>query len=438
MASITSHLRRVTNHNLNTIRSSPLSELSGSLGDLGTLLPLLLALTLQGSISFSSTLVFSGLANILTGLYYGIPLPVQPMKAIASIAISSSFSRAETASAGLFVASCVLLFSLTGLLTWFTRVVPVPVIRGIQVGAGLSLINSAGTSLLRPLHWLSPPLDNHFLTVLALIFLLLSTLRPRIPSALLLTTLGIILALISLHLNRSTTPSTPWLWHPHTLLPSPDAFRRGALLAGLPQLPLTTLNSLLAVSSLAASLSPPLPSAPSPTSLGYSVALISLIAPWFGAMPVCHGSGGLAAQYRFGARSGASVIVLGAVKLLLGLFVGDRVVPVLERFPRGLLGVMVLAAGVELAKVGRELGDQTGLWEESVEEDGRVERKVGEAEMERRWTVVLVTVAGCLAFKNDAVGFAVGMVWYWGLEGERRWRSGGRDERRPLLGVGSS
>lgn len=80
MASWLAHLRRLNKHNVATIRRSPFAEVSGALGDLGTLLPLMIALAVQDSIQLGSTLVFSGLFNILTGLVFGIPLPVQPMK----------------------------------------------------------------------------------------------------------------------------------------------------------------------------------------------------------------------------------------------------------------------------------------------------------------------------------------------------------------------
>lgn len=73
-------LRRLNKHNVATMRKAPLAEVSGSLGDLGTLLPLMIALAIQDSIQLGSTLVFSGLFNVLTGLVFGIPLPVQPMK----------------------------------------------------------------------------------------------------------------------------------------------------------------------------------------------------------------------------------------------------------------------------------------------------------------------------------------------------------------------
>ena len=76
----TDDLRRLNRNNIATIRASPWAEISGSLGDLGTLLPLMIALAAQGSIDLGSTLVFTGIFNILTGAFYGIPLPVQPMK----------------------------------------------------------------------------------------------------------------------------------------------------------------------------------------------------------------------------------------------------------------------------------------------------------------------------------------------------------------------
>jgi hypothetical protein len=87
-----SELARRNRHNLRTLRQSPAAEVSGALGDLGTLLPLMIALALQGSINLSSTLVFSGLFNIVTGAVFGIPLPVQPMKVGSVLYPSPSLS----------------------------------------------------------------------------------------------------------------------------------------------------------------------------------------------------------------------------------------------------------------------------------------------------------------------------------------------------------
>jgi len=422
--SVLSWLKRSQAHNLSTIRSQPLSEISGSLGDLGTLLPLLIALTITESISLPSTLVFTGLANIATGLVFGLPLPVQPMKAIAAVSISRKFSLHETAAAGITVSGAVLFLSITGLLCWFSRVIPIPVVKGIQVGAGLSLILSAGSTLLSQVGWIHPSWsDNHFWTLFAFFFLLVTTApytsnkRLRIPYALLIFALGLTFAGISHDLNRRNAPESH-IWQPSLYIPSPEQFAT-TLSASLGQLPLTTLNSIIAVSHLSSDLLPQIPE-PSPTALGISVATMNLISCWFGGMPACHGSGGLAGQYRFGARSGASVIVLGILKLLLGLFVGDALVGLLGAFPKSLLGIMVIAAGVQLANVGETLN--TGardLWEDaSAGDDGvmvKKQRELSEEERKERWSVMIVTVAALLAFRNDGVGFLAGMAWHWGL-----------------------
>lgn len=380
----------------------------------------MIALSVTGSIDLSSTLVFSGLANIITGVVFGVPLPVQPMKAIAAVAISQKFNKDETAAAGLVVSFAVLALSVTGLLHWLHRVVPVPVVKGIQVGAGLSLAISAGSTLIQPLAWHTPALDNRLWAAAAFLVLITATLIPRFPYALLVFLLGLVLAA-----SQGTATQAATFWHPHPFIPSRETWLPSALSAALPQLPLTTLNSILAVTSLSASLFPSFPPSPSTTSLGLSVAFSNLIGCWFGAMPVCHGSGGLAGQYRFGARSGASIIFLGSIKFLLGLFAGDAVVPLLQRFPKSLLGVMVLAAGVELAKVGQSVGDSSDLWArvereqaEADDVDGRAreeKRAWVEKESRERWMVMLVTAAGCLAFKNDAVGFVAGLCWHYGL-----------------------
>ncbi|KAK1068720.1 hypothetical protein LTR74_005378 [Friedmanniomyces endolithicus] len=416
---IRQHLRAVAEYNIRTLRASPLAELSGALGDLGTLLPLMIAMALRGSIDLPATLVFSGLTNIFTGVYYGIPLPVQPMKAIAAVAISQNLSKQETMAAGLTMGIAVFALSASGTLRWLNRVVPVPIVKGIQVSAGLALAISAGSSMIQPLGWIASGNDNRLLALVAFAFLIIAALIPRLPYALIIFSLGLVLAAVT---TSTTSPSISQagLWHPSIVAPNAQAWKVGAIDAAIPQLPLTTLNSILAVTSLASTLFPTFPPTPTTTSVGFSVAAANLIGCWFGAMPICHGSGGLAGQYRFGARSGSSIIILGAVKLILGLTVGGAVVPLLQRFPRSLLGVMVLAAGVELAKVGQSVGDSEEVWgqvDEGGEDDRAGHEGKGKVEEERkeRWMVMLVTVAGCLAFRNDAVGFLAGMVWYWGL-----------------------
>ena len=374
----------------------------------------MIAMALNGSIDLPATLVFSGLTNVFTGATFGIPLPVQPMKAIAAVAISQNFSKQETMAAGLTMGAAVLLLSATGLLRWLNRVVPVPVVKGIQVGAGLALAISAGSTMIKPLGWAQPAWDNRTLAIVAFGVLVIAALVPRLPYALLVFAFGLtIAASVSSKVDGSGSSSAA-IWHPSIVVPRGHAWAVGAVDAAIPQLPLTTLNSILAVTSLASSLFPAFPPTPSTTSIGGSVAIANLVGCWFGAMPICHGSGGLAGQYRFGARSGSSIIVLGLVKLLLGLFAGEAIVPLLQRFPKSLLGVMVLAAGVELAKVGKDLWEQTDEHSEG-QQPVRETKEILEQERRDRWMTMLITASGCLAFKNDAVGFLAGLAWHWSL-----------------------
>ena len=283
-------------HNLNTFRHQPMAEISGSLGDLGTFLPIMIAETVGHQISLSTTLIFTGVFNILTGLFFGIPLPVQPMKAIAAVAIANSFTAGQTAAAGIFVAACIFVFSVTGTLRLFNAVIPIPVVKGIQVGAGLSLIISAGTKTASPLSWTGPSWsDNYVWLVVAFIALLVVSSAPRAPYALVVFCLGLVFAAIELGSTSAGKSPGFRLWRPYFQVPQGDDWKIGILDAGIGQLPLTTLNSIIAVSHLSADLLPEVPT-PSITHIGLSVAGMNLFGCWFGAMPVCHGSGGLAAQ----------------------------------------------------------------------------------------------------------------------------------------------
>ena len=118
-------------------------------------------------------------------------------------------------SAGLFVSGVILLFSITGLLQWFTYTIPIPVVKGIQVGAGFSLVLSAGSSLLQPLGWTSPSwADNLLWALFAFLALLLTQQYWRFPYAIAMFTLAIILALCIT--SPQSLPSLT-IWHPHVV-----------------------------------------------------------------------------------------------------------------------------------------------------------------------------------------------------------------------------
>jgi Molybdate transporter of MFS superfamily len=123
--------KSIVQWNLRFLNSNPWGEISGSLGDLGTLLPILIALAQGGAIDLASTLVFTGLASILAGSWFGYPLAVQPMKAIAGIVLSRGMTLRENIAAGLCTGAIVAVVSVVGI-QLLLNIIPIPIIRGIS------------------------------------------------------------------------------------------------------------------------------------------------------------------------------------------------------------------------------------------------------------------------------------------------------------------
>lgn len=210
------------------------------------------------------------------------------MSAIASISLARSFSLKETMAAGISVAFVVLLLSVTSLLRRASGIIPIPIIKGIQIGAGLSLCLNAGT-MLSKLQYDRSEWDDNLLWAIGAFIVLYGTSRiPRFPVALAIFCMGLILAVIRVRTTHGSLPKFG-VWMPFVLtIPLPEDFANGFGVAGVGQIPLTILNSVIAVKYLSEDLLPYRP-APSVTSLGVSVGLMNLVGCWFGAMPVCHG-----------------------------------------------------------------------------------------------------------------------------------------------------
>ena len=371
------------------------NEIAGSLGDLGTFLPLLVGMTVQNGLNFATALLFAGIFNVVTGLLFTIPMAVQPMKAIAAIAITEGLSVPQIAAAGAIVSLLLLILGLTGLITWLNRIIPPSVVRGLQLAVGLSLAVKglqmiSGTGL-----WLAP--DGYLVAIIAATAAILLMRSRRMPAALLLFVGGVVLAMVKhpqvLHgigfgfsLPHWDPPAVGDLW---------PAFTRAAL----PQLPLTTLNSVIAVCALATTLFPDRTT--SPRRVAISVGLMNLVGVWFGTMPMCHGAGGLAGQYRFGARTNGSILFLGAVKIALAILFGSSLLALAMSFPSSILGVMLAFSGIELAGSIRDQKQEAG------------------------WPVILVTAVVCLGLGNIAVGFAAGLAVHWLMQTQASRKPGG-------------
>ena len=335
-----------------------LQEASGSLGDLGTFLPLLVAMAAFGVVSFAPALFWAGVYNVLTGLLWDSPMPVQPMKTIAAVVTQTGnlsnpgLSTDEVIGAGLSVSVITLALGMTGLIEVVHYLIPGSVVRGLQAGLGTSMVGG-GMSLMAKLPFWPAPADCGLLAVLSALTVLVADrfARDRFPSALLLTVLGFVLAGVKAG-PPFVAPAAPVILAGAGL--SWGDVWQGFLKAGLAQLPLTTLNSVIAVVALNNErLFPDKPSQHvSRRAVSASVGMMNLVGLWFGALPLCHGAGGLAGQFRFGARHGTSIILLGLVKVLLACVIGNAGPHLLGAFPKSILGVMLVFAGISLAMAG--------------------------------------------------------------------------------------
>ena len=321
-----------------------LRELAGSLGDLGTFLPLTVAMSAATGLDLGWMLVGAGLMNIASGIAFRLPVPVQPMKAIAAVAIAEGLSSGAVVAAGWVMGVVLTLLAVTGLMPWIDKVIPRVVVRAIQLGIGLKLLWSG-------IGWLSEPgvwgFDGIAIAIALGVILLLGVFRGW-PMVLPVFLAGF--ALIGFghpEVYRSlglTLPKLQWV------TPTSTDWSAGVLQGALPQLPLTLLNSVIAVCALTGDYFPG--RAVPPRRMALSVGLMNLLCVGWSGLPMCHGSGGLAAQYRAGARTGGSVVVLGGFKVLAGLAFGASLMPLLSVYPAAVLGPLVGLAGVALAHAG--------------------------------------------------------------------------------------
>ncbi|KAI8092771.1 uncharacterized protein BX664DRAFT_277264 [Halteromyces radiatus] len=374
-----------------------LHEVSGSLGDLGTFLPIMISLAIGGQINLTSTLWFTGIWNILSGVFFQVPVCVQPMKAVAAVVLSSKMTIEENMAAGIGVGAIVFFLGVTRTINLVGNYTPIAVIRGIQMGTGFSLIQTA-YKLVNKLSWemrgtQDQWADNYVWVLLAFLFVF-SCYNNKVPSALILFLIGLIFAFIQMYVDKTDTPR-PFIggYYPDTIIrPSASQFRDGFVNAGLGQIPLTALNSVIGLCALIDDLFPDKHAGTSEVSM--SVGVMNIVQCWFGAMPLCHGAGGLAGQYRFGARSEVSIIILGLCKLLLGILFGSSLVGLLDLFPKSILAVMLFVSAIELAFAGKAI----------------VAGETDEQKKTEKWVVMLVTTGVMMAFSNAGIGFLAGLV----------------------------
>ncbi len=343
-----------------------------------------------------------GIFYVLSGVYFGVTVPVQPMKVIGAYAIATGLTAQQIQASGLLIGLFLLLIGLTGAITLIGNYIPKPVVRGVQLSTGALLMAQGvrfiiGTSKFQMLQHAAEP----FLSVQSvgpvpvgiilgttgglLTFLFLDS--KRFPAGLILVVGG---ALVGLLLGTSQTVHrlSPSPGFPDILpygLPSGADFTLALLVLVLPQVPMTIGNAVIANVDLSREYFGNRSSKVTYRASCISMALANFLSFLFGGMPLCHGAGGLAAHYRFGARTPGSNIIIGTIFVMLAIFFGRNSLTIAYLIPMSVLGVLLFFAGAQLALTILDM-------------------------RERKELFIVLVILGITLASNLAAGFLVGII----------------------------
>ena len=386
-------------------------ELAGALGDLGTLLPLAIGMILVNGLSPLSIFFSIGVFYILSGVYYGVTVPVQPMKVIGAYAIATGMSATQISAAGLLIGIVLLLIGVSGAITVIGRFTPKAVIRGVQLSTGALLMSQGvrmimGSSKFQALQQAAEPyLTVQFVGpvpigiiagVIGGVLTLFLLDNKKLPAGLLVVLGGIFLGLL-LGTHEGFDRLKPGLNFPSWLpfgFPTQADFTFALFALALPQLPMTLGNAVIANADLSRDYFGEESKKVTYRSLTISMALANLMCFLWGGMPLCHGAGGLAAHYRFGARTAGSNLMIGFIFIILAVLLGNHALSMVYLLPMSVLGVLLLFAGSQLALTIIDMKERKDLF------------------------VVLIMLGITLA-ANLAVGFGAGILCAYLLKSEK-------------------
>ena len=358
-------------------------EWAGAFGDLGTLIPFVVAYLSMLSLDPFGVLFSFGAALIICGLVYRTPFPVQPMKAIGAIATTQA-AQTLTVSAGAVYAAGLasgiiwLLLGLTGTAQKVAKLISRPVVVGIILGLGFGFMLN-GVKMMADSWWIGG-------FALAGTLLLLGS--RRVPAMFLLLIFGAVCGII-------VDPTLAEQLAGIAIEPRLPTFALGSIgwndvligtvFLALPQVPLTLGNAIIAITEENNQLFPDRPV--TEQRVAVSTGLMNLGSAALGGIPMCHGAGGMAGHVRFGARTGGAPIILGVILVLLALFFSSSVGTLLRIFPPAILGVILFLTGAQLALGACDISKDKG---------------------ERFATVV----TAALAIWNVGIAFVVGSLVY--------------------------
>jgi sulfate permease, SulP family len=369
-------------------------ELAGAVADVGVLVPIAVALIVANGLSATAVLLPAGLLYLTAAFVYGLPVPVQPLKAFGAIAIAKGLGGDEIAAGALLMGALFLTAGRLGLLDLVARAFPRALIRGVQLTVGLLFLKIAWGLVTDPPTAFQPfalePGPAVWLGVAAF------------AAALVLKRFAISLVLVAVGTGIMVTQAAgDASFGPAAIeLPSLDGatFLTALTVLVLPQAPLSFANSCLATADAARAYFGDRAARVRPGRLATTFGSADILAGAIGGMPVCHGAGGMTAHYAFGARTGAAPLVMGTMLVTLALAFGSGLAALLPAFPLPILAGLLATAGI--LHIGL-LRDLRGTWS---------------------WTLALAV--GAIGLELDlAWGLAVGLAAWWIPIGIRRLRA---------------
>jgi sulfate permease, SulP family len=363
-------------------------ELAGAVADVGVLVPIAVALIVSNGLSATAVLLPAGLLYLSAAFVYGLPIPVQPLKAFGAIAIAKGLGSDEIAAGALLMGVVFVVLGRLRLLDLAARAFPKALIRGVQLTVGLLFLKIAwGLVLDPPKAFAEHALDPKLAAALAAGAVILALSLRGQPVTLALVAAGVAV-MVWLGAGDAAVGPSP------VSLPSIDWATLGTVFTVLvlPQLPLSFANSCLATADAARVYFGDRARAVRPGKLATTFGSANLLAGALGGMPVCHGAGGLTAHVAFGARTGGAPLVMGIALLTLALGFGAGLAALLTAFPLPILAGLLATAG--LLHIGL-LRDLRGL---------------------PAWALALAV--GLVGYQvHLVIALAGGLAVYWGVRG---------------------
>ena len=361
-----------------------LRELAGSMGDFGTLFPLAIGYIVVCGMNPAGLLVMMGVINIATGIIYRQPMPVEPMKAMAVAAIAQQWPPSMIYATGFGTGVAWIFLAFSGLVQKIAAITPKSVVRGIQTALGI-MLGFEGLKLIYnlgiPEVIFGIPLPAWIFGIISIFIILLLRENKYAPATIVLMVMGI--AVVGLKGELGSSVKFGFSLPPFTTFSLREIWE-GFVRAGFAQIALTASNAVIATAAVIRKFWPE--KAVSEKKLALNMGIMNCILPFFGGMPMCHGSGGYVGQYYFGARTGGANLMEGTLELCLGLFLSRSIAALFTVFPRAIIGAMMLMVGVEFVKFVRDL--------------------------KRCEIPIMVVTAGVSVGTNMALGFITGMVIY--------------------------